>query len=112
VTTKRTGTTKTKPAKKGGPKTTGRLTRAKTKATGAPAKRLRPGELDGLVTAYLRKRRRTLPLGPGVVARGIGRSSGAVANCLERLTEAEKSPVRRAREKPRAYDLGPGSQKA
>jgi hypothetical protein len=67
--------------------------------------RLRPGQLDGLVISYLRKHEESLPLGTGAVAKGIGRSSGAVGNCLERQAKADDSPVRRAKDKPRAYDL-------
>jgi hypothetical protein len=73
------------------------------------AKRLRPGELDGLVIAHMRKRADALPLGPSAVAKGIGRSAGAVGNCLERLAKVDAGPVRRVTEKPRAYDLGAGS---
>jgi hypothetical protein len=46
------------------------------------AKRLRPGELDDLVLAYMRKRKDDGPLTASVVGKGIERSSGAVANCL------------------------------
>jgi hypothetical protein len=65
--------------------------------------RLRAGQLDGLVLAYMKKHKAKLPLGPTAVAQGISRSSGAVANCLRRLEQAEK--VRLASEKPRRYDL-------
>jgi hypothetical protein len=78
------------------------------KVTGAD--RLRPGELDGLVVAHMRERGDALPLGPSAVAKGIGRSSGAVGNCLERLAKADTSPVRQVTEKPRAYDLGAESE--
>jgi hypothetical protein len=91
-----------RPKAGGGGKDTG------TGTTGAEvtgARRLRPGELDGLVVAHMREHPGALPIGPGAVAKGIGRSSGAVGNCLERLAKAETSPVRRANEKPRAYDL-------
>jgi hypothetical protein len=70
------------------------------------AKRLRPGELDGLVVDHIREHGDELPLGPSAIAKGIGRSSGAVGNCLERLAKADTGPVRRVTEKPRAYDLG------
>ena len=66
-------------------------------------KRLRPGELDGLVLAYMRKHEDEWPLTASAIGKGIGRSSGAVANCLARLTKAKK--VRQAKRKPRAYDL-------
>jgi hypothetical protein len=38
------------------------------------------------------------------IAKGINRSSGAVANCLVRL--AKRKDARQAKRKPRAYDLG------
>ncbi|MGH2940091.1 MAG: hypothetical protein ACRDPE_18430 [Solirubrobacterales bacterium] len=105
---------RTKPAKsKGGrsagrspakPKATGHKA-AKPKANRSGAERLRPGELDGLVIAYMRKREDALPLGASAIAKGIERSSGAVANCLERKAKADDSPVRRAKDRPRAYDL-------
>ena len=47
-------------------------------------KRLRPGELDGLVLSYLSKHEKDGPLTASAVAKGIERS-GAVANCLRRL---------------------------
>jgi spore coat polysaccharide biosynthesis protein SpsF (cytidylyltransferase family) len=65
------------------------------------AKRLRPGELDKLVLAYLKKRAADGPLTASAIANGIERSSGAVANCLSRLAKAKK--VRQARRKPRGY---------
>lgn len=66
--------------------------------------RLRPGELDGLVLGYMRKHKEELPVTASTVAKGIGRSSGAVANCLARL--AKQKEARQAKRKPRAYDLG------
>lgn len=66
-------------------------------------RRLGPGELDGLVLTYMRKHAEAAPLTASAIAKGIGRSSGAVANCLARLAKAKK--VRRAKRKPRAYDL-------
>jgi hypothetical protein len=71
--------------------------------TAAKKKRLRPGELDGLVLTYMRKHEKEWPLTVSAIARGIGRSSGAIANCLARLAKAKK--VRQAKHKPRAYDL-------
>lgn len=107
---------RTKPAKSKGGRSAGRnpakskAGRSKPKAPAAKtnrggAKRLRPGELDGLVIGYMRKSEEALPLGASAIAKAIGRSSGAVANCLERGAKAEDSPVRRAKDKPRAYDL-------
>jgi hypothetical protein len=43
------------------------------------------------------------PLTASAIGKGIGRSSGAVANCLARL--AKDKQVRQARRKPRAYAL-------
>ena len=43
------------------------------------------------------------PLSPTTIAKGIGRSSGAVANCLGRLVKHKQA--RQAKRKPRAYDL-------
>ncbi len=71
--------------------------------TAAKKKRLRPGELDGLVLAYMRKHEKEWPLTASAIGKGIERSSGAVANCLVRLRKAKK--VRQAKRKPRAYDL-------
>jgi DNA-binding Lrp family transcriptional regulator len=65
--------------------------------------RLRAGELDDLVLAYLRKHREQGPLTASAIAKAIGRSSGAVANCLGRLTKAKR--VRLAKRKPRSYVL-------
>jgi hypothetical protein len=81
--------------------TNSRPLRGSTKRTSS--KRLRPGELDGLVLAYLRKHTKELPLGPTEVSHGIGRSSGAVANCLSRL--AASGSLRLASEQPRRYEI-------
>ena len=70
----------------------------------AKPKRLRPGQLDPLVLAYLGKHRKDAPLTATSIAKGLGgRSAGAVANCLTRL--AEEGKVRRAKQAPRAYAL-------
>jgi hypothetical protein len=66
-------------------------------------KRLRPGELDGLVLAYMRKHKGDGPLTATAISKGIGRSAGAVANCLGRLAKDKK--VRQAEKRPRAYVL-------
>jgi hypothetical protein len=71
-------------------------------------RRLRPGQLDGLVLAYMENHKGNLPVSPTTVAKGIGRSSGAVANCLGRLAKAKE--VRLAEKKPRRYGL-PGATK-
>jgi hypothetical protein len=70
-----------------------------------PAERLRPGGLDRLVVAYLREHAEEGPFGPSGVAKGLGRSSGAVANSLARLTRDER--VRQVGERPRRYLVGP-----
>jgi DNA-binding IclR family transcriptional regulator len=73
---------------------------AEPKAVG---ERLKPGQLDGLVMAFLKENADSAPHGPTTVARGLGRSSGAVQNSLTRLTEAKE--VRQDNEKPRRYSL-------
>jgi hypothetical protein len=69
----------------------------------ANGKRLRPGALNNIVLAYMRKHKADGPLTAGTIGKGIKRSSGAVANCLARL--AKKKEVRLAKRKPRAYVL-------
>ena len=64
-------------------------TTAKKPARKSTQKRLRPGGLDPLVLGYLRKHEADGPLTASAVAKGIKRSSGAVANCLARLAKAE-----------------------
>ena len=65
--------------------------------------RLGPGELDKLVLAYMRKHKEGTPHTPSAIAKGIKRSSGAVANCLARLDGQKK--VRQVKPKPREYEL-------
>lgn len=65
--------------------------------------RLRPGELDGQVLAYMRKRKDDGPLTASAISKGINRSAGAIANCLARLAKDKK--VRQAKKRPRAYVL-------
>jgi len=67
----------------------------------ASADRLRPGQLDGLVLVYMREQATKEPLGPTAVAKGLGRSSAAVGNCLKRLAAA--GHVRQAGEHPLRY---------
>lgn len=74
-----------------------------TKKATTPTGRLRPGELDGLVLAFMRQHKKDLPLTATAIGNGIGRSPGAVANCLARL--AKRREARQAKRKPRAYDL-------
>jgi hypothetical protein len=69
--------------------------------TAAKTRRLRPGELDGLVLAYLTEHKGDGPLTATAIGKGIKRSAGAVANCLARLAKEQK--VRQAKRKPRAY---------
>ena len=94
-----------KPAPDGHARPAGRRPKSAKPGVRSAGRRLRPGELDGLVIAYMREHEAALPLGPGAIAREIGRSSGAVGNCLERQADSESSPIRRMRAKPRAYDL-------
>lgn len=75
----------------------------KTKKTKSSSKRLRPGELDGLVLAHLEKHSAHGPLTASAIGKELNRSSGAVANCLGRLARARK--VRVAKRKPLAYAL-------
>ncbi|HKI85428.1 MAG TPA: hypothetical protein VKA53_01660 [Thermoanaerobaculia bacterium] len=69
--------------------------------TGAKTKRLRPGELDGLVLSYLATHKDDGPLTATSISKGIDRSAGAVANCLARLAKDKR--VRQAKKRPRAY---------
>jgi hypothetical protein len=62
--------------------------------------KLRPGALDALVLNHLRSER-SVPRGPGAVAKALDRSSGAVANCLTRLTTAGR--LRQTSERPKRY---------
>jgi DNA-binding transcriptional ArsR family regulator len=65
------------------------------------AEKLRPGQLDALVLDYLKAHKAEAPLGPTAVAKALGRSSGAVGNCLARLAAAGQ--VRQVSEHPRRY---------
>jgi predicted DNA-binding transcriptional regulator YafY len=73
---------------------------AKPKAAG---EHLKPGQLDKLVLAYLKDNADSGPHGPTTVAKALVRSSGAVGNCLVRLTKAKE--VRQDSDKPRRYSL-------
>jgi DNA-binding transcriptional ArsR family regulator len=64
--------------------------------------RLKPGELEGLILAYMQENPAE-PLGPGAVAKALQRSSGAVGNGLVRLTRAKK--VRQVNDRPRRYQI-------
>jgi hypothetical protein len=78
-------------------------TTTKKSAKKSTQQRLRAGGLDPLVLGYLRKHEGDEPLTASAIAKGIGRSSGAVANCLARLQKDKK--VRQAKKKPRAYTI-------
>jgi len=65
--------------------------------------RLKPGQLEPLVLNYLKDNADSGPHGPTTVARALERSSGAVGNCLERLTKTKQ--VRRVDDKPRRYSV-------
>lgn len=75
---------------------------SKRTSNGKP-ERLAPGELDKLVLGFMRRRKKDAPHTPSAVAKGIKRSSGAVANCLGRQEEQKK--VRLVSPKPRRYEL-------
>jgi hypothetical protein len=65
--------------------------------------KLKPGGLDPLVMGYLEDNAGSGPHGPTEIAKALERSSGAVGNCLGRLTDAKK--VKLVDEKPRRYSL-------
>lgn len=90
------GAVKAKPA-------SGRSARRPAVANGNGGERLKAGGLDQLVLDYIEKNADSGPHGPVAVAKALGRSSGAVANCLARLAEAKK--VREVSDKPRRYSL-------
>jgi hypothetical protein len=69
----------------------------------APEDRLRPGQLDELVIIYLRANASSAPHTPTAVAKALGRSSGAVGNCLVRLAKTKR--VRQVTDKPRRYSV-------
>jgi predicted ArsR family transcriptional regulator len=63
--------------------------------------RLRPGQLDDLVMNHVRSLDE--PVGPVAVARALGRSSGAVANCLNRRAKA--GDLKQVTDQPRRYEV-------
>jgi hypothetical protein len=65
--------------------------------------KLKPGGLDPLVLGYLKDNAGSGPHGPTQVANALERSSGAVGNCLVRLTDDGK--VKLVTEKPRRYSI-------
>lgn len=66
----------------------------------AATERLRPGQLDGLVLDCLHKHAGDA-LSATAIATALGRSAGAVGNCLRRLAATER--VRQVNEHPRRY---------
>jgi hypothetical protein len=62
--------------------------------------RLRPGQLDGIVMTHMRTL--TEPAGPVAVGRGLGRSTGAVANCMKRRAKA--GDLKQVEDKPLRYE--------
>jgi DNA-binding MarR family transcriptional regulator len=66
-----------------------------------PARRLRPGELDGLVLELVNSHENDTPVGVVAVAQALGRSAGAVGNCLARL--ATSGQLEQVSEHPRRY---------
>lgn len=75
---------------------------AKRDSGGSAGDRLRPGELDKHVLGYMPRHKQEAPHSPSAIAKGIARSSGAVANCLARM---DGEQVRLAQAKPRRYGL-------
>ncbi len=63
--------------------------------------KLKPNELNPLVLSYLKDNAEEGPHSPTEIAKALQRSSGAVGNCLERLTKDKK--VKRVVDKPRRY---------
>jgi hypothetical protein len=61
---------------------------------------LRPGQLDALVLDYIDSQG-TDAVGASAVAKALGRSAGAVGNCLTRLAAVGR--VRQVSDKPRRY---------
>jgi nitric oxide reductase NorQ protein len=68
-------------------------------------RRLRPGELDALVLEFVNADENDTPLGVAAVAKALGRSAGAVGNCLARLATAGK--LEQVSEHPRRYSATP-----
>jgi hypothetical protein len=79
---------------------------AKPATDGKPSgdtNRLKPGGLEPLVLAYLEENADSGPHGPTAIAKALERSSGAIGNCLVRLTRDKR--VNEVSEKPRRYSL-------
>jgi hypothetical protein len=76
----------------------------RTASAGKPESgKLKPGGLDPLVLGYLEDNAGSGPHGPTQVAKALERSSGAVGNCLARLTNEKE--VKLVTEKPRRYSI-------
>ena len=76
---------------------------SKPASNGSKPERLGPGGLDKLVLGFMRRHKKDAPHTPSAVAKGIKRSSGAVANCLAR--QEKQRNVRLVNPKPRRYEL-------
>ena len=74
--------------------------RAADQWSNTTTERLRPGQLDDLVMAHMRTL--TEPAGPVAVGRALGRSTGAVANCMKRRAKA--GDLKQVKDKPRRYE--------
>ncbi len=92
-----TSSASTEPADAKPPETT----EASAAASASVDRRLKAGGLEPLVLDYLEQHADSGPHGPTAIAKALERSSGAVGNCLERLTGAKK--VRQVSDKPRRY---------
>ena len=71
-------------------------------ADDASASRLRKGELSTLVLDYL-KAHVEEPIGPSMLGKALGRSSGAVANACQRLESS--GSLRLVSASPRRYEI-------
>lgn len=100
--TKQSGTAKATKASKAKPSSSSSDDNPAAAKTNAD-RRLKAGGLEPLVLGYLKKNADSGPHGPAAVANALERSSGAVNNCLIRLTKAKK--VRQVSDKPRRYSL-------
>jgi DNA-binding IclR family transcriptional regulator len=76
-----------------------------TSPSTSATRRLRPGQLDRLVLDYINSQ--GAAVGATVVAKALGRSGGAVGNCLDRLAAAGR--VRKVSDKPRRYASTPST---
>lgn len=77
--------------------------RGKSSSAKSKNGRLGPGELDKMVLGFMRSHKDDAPHTASAIGKGIKRSSGAVANCLERQVKAKT--VRMVKPKPREYAL-------